>query len=113
MKMDIGQQIRLLRKNQGLSIQEFAKTMNVSVGYLSNLETGKAETIPLSFLKKLQTDFSFFPAEQNGTLNDPFSLRLQQLNKMLITLQESHPEVADYYMNHLERGIPLFMKRQK
>ncbi|MEH7747362.1 helix-turn-helix domain-containing protein [Neobacillus drentensis] len=111
MLADIGQQIRLLRKNRGFTIQQFAQIMDVSVGYQSNLETGKAETISISFLNKLQEEFSFVPFVSDKTsLDDQFSIRLHHLNTMLRNLQETDPEIVDYYLNHLERGIHLFKK---
>jgi transcriptional regulator with XRE-family HTH domain len=108
---DIGQQIRLLRKNRGLTIQQFAQIMDVSMGYQSNLETGKAETIPISFINKLQEEFSFVPFVPNETsLDDPFSIRLHHLNNILRKLQETDPEIVDYYLSHIERGIHLYKK---
>jgi transcriptional regulator with XRE-family HTH domain len=109
---DFGQRIRMLRKNRSLTIQQFAQIMDVSVGHQSNLETSKAETIPISYLNKLQKEFLFVPYEQNEqSSDDPFSLRLKQLNIMLKNLQETHPELVDYYLSHIELGIHLLNKK--
>ena len=53
MIQNLGQTIRNLRKQKGISLQNFAEQIEVSPGYLSNLETQKTDTISLTLLSKL------------------------------------------------------------
>jgi transcriptional regulator with XRE-family HTH domain len=111
---NIGLVIRELRSTHNLSISELAEKLNVSVGYLSNLETGKSETVQLSFLNKLQEEFHLFPPnlEELQTFGE-FEARLLHATHLLKSLSESHPEQADYFLEMIEKGTRLFLDEQK
>jgi transcriptional regulator with XRE-family HTH domain len=111
---DIGQKIRTLRTQRGLSIQDLAKKLDVSVGYLSNLETGKRENIQFTLLQKLQEEFSLFSPELGDTLekNDDFELRLLHINQLLRKLNEVDQEQSDYLISLVEKGTELFTKEK-
>lgn len=49
----LGQTIRNLRKQKNITLNDFADKLDISAGYLSNLETGKTDTISLQLLVKL------------------------------------------------------------
>jgi transcriptional regulator with XRE-family HTH domain len=105
----IGQRIRTLRKQKGISLNAFAEKLNVSPAYLSNLETGKTDTIQLSLLEKLQEELSLLPVETTHSNNSEFDIRIQHVMQHLKELEQKHPEIADYLLSTLERGVQLFL----
>jgi transcriptional regulator with XRE-family HTH domain len=111
---NIGQRIRLLRKKCGYSIQNFAQKLDVSVGYLSNLETGKSETIQLSLLQQLHHEFGLFDSETIQKLDndEDFEIRLLHANHLLRTLHTNNKEQSDYLLSLVEKGADLFNKEK-
>jgi transcriptional regulator with XRE-family HTH domain len=105
----IGQRIRTLRKQKGISLNAFAERLNVSPAYLSNLETGKTDTIQLSLLEKLQEELSLLPVETTHSSDSEFDIRIQHVMRQLKELEQKHPEIADYLLSTLERGVHLFL----
>jgi transcriptional regulator with XRE-family HTH domain len=105
----IGQRIRTLRKQKGISLNAFAEKLNVSPAYLSNLETGKTDTIQLSLLEKLQEELSLLPVETTHSNDSEFDIRIQHVMRQLNELEQKHPEIADYLLSTLERGVHLFL----
>ncbi|QSB48701.1 helix-turn-helix domain-containing protein [Parageobacillus toebii] len=109
MLQHIGERIRVLRKQKGISLNAFAEKLNVSPAYLSNLETGKTDTIQLSLLEKLQEELSLLPVETTHSSDSEFDIRIQHVMQQLKELEQKHPEVADYLLSTLERGVHLFL----
>jgi transcriptional regulator with XRE-family HTH domain len=107
---NLGQHIRLLRKQKGIGLNEFAEMIDVSSGYLSNLETGKTDTIQLSLLQKLQDELFLFPISSNTT-DDLMGLRLKKLENQLKELEQHHPEGVEYLLTTLEKGIDVLSKK--
>lgn len=112
MLSQLGKMIRASRTQKGININDYAAKLGVSAGYLSNLETGKTDTVNLSLLEKLNEDLFLF---QNGTidenLEDHFQLRLKIVNELLNNLKKANPEEAEYLLSFVEKGIELFDKR--
>lgn len=103
-----GQTIRTLRIQKGISLNAFAEQLGVSTGYLSNLETGKTDTIPLHLLATLQQELGIFvslPQEE-----DPFTIRANASFSSLRILHQTNEEAANYLLESLEKGIHLFSK---
>jgi transcriptional regulator with XRE-family HTH domain len=103
-----GQTIRTLRIQKRISLNAFAEQLGVSTGYLSNLETGKTDTIPLHLLATLQQELGIFvslPQEE-----DPFTIRANASFTSLRTLHQSNEEAANYLLESLEKGTHLFSK---
>ncbi|WP_026584006.1 helix-turn-helix domain-containing protein [Bacillus sp. J33] len=113
MLKSFGQRIRCLRERKGVTLNAYAKQLGVSAGYLSNLETGKTETIPLSLLETLQKEFAIFPIASSDNedvhLTDRFS-SIQQQYQSLVPL---NPEAAEYLLSSFENGIVYFLKEKK
>jgi transcriptional regulator with XRE-family HTH domain len=109
MLQHIGERIRVLRKQKGISLNAFAERLNVSPAYLSNLETGKTDTIQLSLLEKLQEELSLLPVETTHSIDSEFDIRIQHVMRQLKELEQKHPKVADYLLSTLERGVHLFL----
>lgn len=107
MFQDLGQQIRTIRQKKGLGLNAFAEILDVSSGYLSNLETGKTDTIQLKLLDKLQEELSLVPIMPKET-EHPIEERLLQLIMPLIEVAEKDPKAANYLLNSLESGINFF-----
>lgn len=104
---NLGKQIRELREENGITLNDFAKQLNVSAGYLSNLETGKTENVPLTLLERLNDELLLFPNEAHQ-LEDTLSKRLKRLELQLRQLSERQPEIAEFLLKQMENGISWF-----
>lgn len=108
MLQNIGSRIRTLRTNKGISLNAFAEKLNVSPGYLSNLETGKTDTIQFSLLEKLQSELHILPLESEDL--DELDLRMKHAKQLLAKLEHSNPEAAHYLLTTFEKGLELLLK---
>ncbi|WP_088356755.1 helix-turn-helix domain-containing protein [Bacillus cereus] len=113
MLQNLGKTIRSLRKHKGITLNEFANQLNVSPGYLSNLETAKTDTITFSLLEQLQKELNLFPALTQETDSSPHELhfRLQRLFQMIQQVHDTNPELANYFISHLEKGLQLYQEK--
>ena len=108
MLQNLGTRIRTIRTNKGISLNAFAERLDVSPGYLSNLETGKTDTIQLSVLEKLQNELYLLPLK-DGT-SDELESRLNHALERLRDLEKLNPDAAQYLLNTFERGLELLLK---
>ncbi|TYS87716.1 helix-turn-helix domain-containing protein [Rossellomorea aquimaris] len=109
MLQDIGERIRILRTSKGISLNSFAEKLDISTGYLSNLETGKTDTIQLSLLQALQEElhlFSFYKDEV-----DELESRLLNLKDKLKQLEETNPQAANFLISTIEKGIEVYLPK--
>ena len=107
----LGQTIRNLRKQKGISLQNFAEQIEVSPGYLSNLETQKTDTISLTLLAKLNEEFDLFPSlNHTACPQHELHFRLDRVCELLKTLHDTNPELANYFISHIEQGLILYQK---
>lgn len=106
----LGQTIRTLRKHKGITLNDLATTLKVSPGYLSNLETMKTDTVSLSFLQQLQEELNLFPAltQETDSPHHELHFRLQRLCHMLQQVHDTKPELANYFISHIEKGLQLY-----
>lgn len=110
---NLGQQIRLFRQQKGISLNSYAQELGVSPGYLSNLETGKTDTIQLSLLDKLQKELMLVPNVSNAeTEHYEIELRLQRIKTLLIQLHKRQPDAVEYLLNTIEQGINVFQNKR-
>jgi transcriptional regulator with XRE-family HTH domain len=109
MLQNIGPRIRTLRTNKGIGLNEFAELLDVSSGYLSNLETGKTDTIQLSLLEKLQSELHILPIESASS--DELDSRLNHAKQLLKELENSNPEAVNYLLSTLEKGLELLLRK--
>ncbi|EEK76906.1 transcriptional regulator [Bacillus cereus R309803] len=108
----LGQTIRNLRKQKNITLNEFSEKLNISAGYLSNLETGKTDTISLQLLVKLDEELELFPSlNQKTSTNHELDFRLDRMCHLLKTLHNTHPSLADYFISHIEEGLELFSRK--
>lgn len=108
---NIGQRIRLIRTNKGISLNEFAELIGVSSGYLSNLENGKTDTIQLSLLDKLQSNYSLLPIESKTT--DELDNRINHIKHQLHRLNSNNPEGTEFLIATIEHGLDLLLKKKE
>ena len=111
MLQNLGQHIRTLRTQKGIGLNVFAEQLGVSSGYLSNLETGKAESIHLSLLEKLQDELFLFPVH-SGTSDNVTDIRLSKIKHQLEELDRLNPEGVDYLLTTMEKGLNLLLKEK-
>ncbi|WP_345243236.1 helix-turn-helix domain-containing protein [Pontibacillus salipaludis] len=110
MFQDLGKRVRMLREQKGIGLNTYAKTLGVSPGYLSNLETGKTDTIELTLLSKLQDEFTIFPLQKEESEID---YRLSRILEQLKTLNNFDPLAVDYLLQTIEKGIEVMNKGMK
>ncbi|GAB6491913.1 TPA: helix-turn-helix transcriptional regulator [Bacillus cereus] len=110
MLQHLGQTIRTLRKHKHITLNKFAAKLNVSPGYLSNLETAKTDTITLDLLQKLQEELNLFPAltQETDSQHHELDFRLQRLRQVLQQVHNTTPELANYFIAHVEKGLELY-----
>ncbi|WML45410.1 helix-turn-helix transcriptional regulator [Neobacillus sp. PS3-40] len=101
---NFGEVIRKIRIEQGFGLNEFAKILDVSPGYLSNLETGKTNTIQLSILKKIQGKLHILPINEE-IINSPISFRLHKLEHQLIDSYEVDRQMTELLIHQIESTI--------
>jgi len=107
--LEFGQQIRQLRELKGVSLNQFAKELDVSPAYLSNLEKGKTETIQLPVLSKIQEKLLISYLSSNPSLE--VDVRIQHACSLLQALQQQAPEKADFLLHILEKGLQAYQVR--
>lgn len=108
---DIGNQIRTLRKKKGLGLEELATTIGVSRGYLSNLETGKTDSIQMSILEKLQHELNLFPEHLFKSSMDEeteFDIELKRIIQLLKQLNNQDPKEAEFLFHMIEKRFEIF-----
>ncbi|MFS0783226.1 helix-turn-helix domain-containing protein [Bacillus sp. 1P06AnD] len=109
MLQHFGQQIRDLRKRRGIGLNEFAKELQVSSGYLSNLETGKSETIKFNVLEKIQDELQVLPLETSSS----YSVRLQRIEQQIAELEKEDPLYTEFLIQNLEHSIEWYKNQKK
>ena len=102
-----GQHLRQIRQLKGIGLNEFAKELGVSPAYLSNLETGKTQTIQLEVLNKLQNELQIFVATEEFQ-SDVIQMRIERITCLLKELYGSDSSAAEYLMTMVEQGFELF-----
>ncbi|NHN33759.1 helix-turn-helix domain-containing protein [Paenibacillus agricola] len=102
-----GQQLRQIRQQKGFGLNEFAKDLGVSPAYLSNLETGKTQTIQLEILSRLQNELHMI-VDEDEPVSDHAALRVERISGMLQDLYHSNQPAAEYLMVMMEQGMELF-----
>lgn len=110
MLQHLGQTIRILRKHKHITLNEFAAKLNISPGYLSNLETAKTDTITLDLLQKLQEELNLFPAltQETDSQHHELHFRLQRLCQVLQQVHDTAPELANFFIAHVEKGLEIY-----
>ncbi|EPC8419166.1 helix-turn-helix domain-containing protein [Bacillus paranthracis] len=113
MIQNLGQTIRNLRKQKNITLNDFAEKLNISAGYLSNLETAKTDTISLQLLVKLNEELDLFPSlNQTSSPYHELHFRLDRMCQLLKSLHDTDPKLANYFISHIEEGLELFKQKQ-
>lgn len=103
-----GQQLKQVRQQKGFELNEFAKELGVSPVYLSNLETGKTQTIQLEVLSRLQNELYLIMDEDEG-IDEQTAIRIERISSMLHDLYKLNQPAAEYLMAIVEQGIEVFV----
>ncbi|SEN81116.1 Helix-turn-helix domain-containing protein [Mesobacillus persicus] len=103
---DFGSMIRAHREQKGYTLNDFAHRIGVSPGYLSNLETGKTDTIRLHVLERLQQELDIHPLQ---TDEQRLEQRLQRVTLMLQQCQMRNPSLTEHFMTQFEQSLELLM----
>ncbi|PGP39446.1 transcriptional regulator [Bacillus cereus] len=114
MLQHLGQTIRTLRKHKGITLNDLAAKLQVSPGYLSNLETMKTDTVSLAFLEQIQKELNLFPAltQETDSINHELDFRLQRLCQVLQKTHDENSELANYFISHIEKGLEIYQQAQ-
>ncbi|HDR7918707.1 MULTISPECIES: helix-turn-helix domain-containing protein [Bacillus cereus group] len=104
---ELGKHIRTLRTQKGIGLNTFAKQLGVSPAYLSNLETGKTDTIQLSLLQKLQDELHLITMDKSSLIQDETKYRIARASTLLHNLIQQNKPFGYYLLETLEKGIDL------
>ncbi|WP_249414047.1 helix-turn-helix domain-containing protein [Alteribacter keqinensis] len=104
----MGQLIRRLRTENEYGLNDFAREIGVSPGYLSQLETGKTNNIEWETLAKIDNMLGLFTYSSPFKADDPFVFEMEKSFKELKELAEKHPNEADYLLTSLRHGLTFF-----
>ncbi|MCO0597272.1 helix-turn-helix domain-containing protein [Peribacillus butanolivorans] len=107
---NLGGEIRELRIQKGFGLNEFAKILDISPSYLSQLETGKTENVNFTLLQRLQEELALLPL--NLETNDETTARLNRAVQQVKTLQRIDKEAAEFLLHNLESSIEWFMNKK-
>jgi transcriptional regulator with XRE-family HTH domain len=86
---DIGQKIRDLRIEKGLSLQQIADGVCCSKAHIWELETGKSNNPSLGLLKRLAGHFGVTVAGLVGEAVEPGDEQIMKMNRDLKYLSEA------------------------
>jgi len=106
MLLDLGEKMRELRLQKGYGLNEFAKILNISPSYLSQLETGKTENISFSLLQRFQEELALLP------LNLDQNSRLSRLLQQMSLLKKVDEESYEFVLFSLESNIKWFIEKK-
>jgi transcriptional regulator with XRE-family HTH domain len=101
---NLGKKIRNLRLTRNISISEFAYELGVSGSYLSNLETGKTDSIKIETLEVLYRKFGMFKESSETNFSNE---RMVCCFNLLDELKKEKPAAVDYYLELIEKGVKL------
>lgn len=95
-KLQIGERIRLLRKAKGLTQAEFSESINISVNFLSEVETGKkslsVENLQnLCRIHEISADYILFGHSEQST--EESEMIISELNTMP---KKCYPYILEY-----------------
>ncbi|MGM9986446.1 MAG: helix-turn-helix domain-containing protein [Bacillaceae bacterium] len=108
MIQELGKHIRDLRNRKGIGLNEFAKELDVSAGYLSNLETGKSKTITFDVLEKIQNELNILPLESRS----PYTHRMKRIEYQLSELEKKNPIYSEFILHNMESSIEWFKQQE-
>ncbi|PLT28197.1 helix-turn-helix domain-containing protein [Peribacillus deserti] len=109
---DFGLRVRRIRENKGISLNQYAKKLGVSSGYLSNLETGKTDKIPLTLLETLQKELVILPMNPAIHGQDDTAFRLSRLRQRHHELMARNSEAAEFLLASFEHGLDYFLNKE-
>lgn len=112
MESSFGSTIRKIREQKRIGLNEFAKELGVSAGYLSNLETGKTDTVRLGVLHKLQHDLNIYPVSENGH-NSEIEIRIERLSYLIRDCYQIDSTFTNYFLSTIEEGLDLVLKNNR
>ena len=101
----IGNRVRLIRKQKGLSQQQLSEKAGVGIDYISNLET-KGSNIKIDTLEKILSALDITPS----TL---FESRISPQNPQLEALAEQLAEIPQASQEQLLEAFQLLIKTVK
>ncbi|MFS0558187.1 helix-turn-helix domain-containing protein [Brevibacillus sp. 179-C9.3 HS] len=109
---DFGAHIRSVRKQKGIGLNAFAEKIGVSPAYLSNLETGKTQTIHLQLLAQLQSELALLPLATENVKSET-ELRVHRMSSRLIDLYRQNPREAMFLLTIVEQGIEFLLSENE
>lgn len=101
----IGNRIRLIRKEKGLSQQQLSEKAGVGIDYISNLET-KGSNIKIDTLEKILIALDLTPPEL-------FESRITPQNPQLEVLADQLAELPEVSQAQLLEAFQLLIKAVK
>ena len=106
-RAEVGQRIRQLRKNKGLSIEELAHLAGVHPNYLSEAECGK-KNFSLTTIEKIAKALDAAVAELFSGKTASYSPKTRGTNKLAYLLMDAGPKEMDFII----RTAKFILKRK-
>jgi transcriptional regulator with XRE-family HTH domain len=106
MQQQLGETIRKYRNKKGYTIKQLADKLNISIGLLSNIETGKTDSFQLNLLNnfvneleipisELKLFFKPYPVEElNTTMTKDFSKINSSLEILINAFYEASSQLS-------------------
>lgn len=108
-KLTIGKHVKWLRKEKGYTQQELAESVEISINYLSNIETGKdlcSTKVLVAIANELDASVDFILGENlNINLKSPNNELMQNIKQHLLTLNDKGLEHLLKYLSIMKKEI--------
>lgn len=79
MPYQLGETIRKYRKQTGYTMTQLANKLEISIGLLSNIETGKTESLQLNLLNKIVKTLDI-PLSELQLFSEPYPIKELNIN---------------------------------
>ncbi|MBE6069179.1 MAG: helix-turn-helix transcriptional regulator [Clostridium lundense] len=79
MQHQLGETIRKYRKQKGYTMAQLANKLEISIGLLSNIETGKTDSLQLNLLNNLVKTLAIPPSELQ-LFSEPYPIKELNIN---------------------------------
>ncbi|KEI06590.1 DNA-binding protein [Clostridium sp. K25] len=110
MQQKLGKTIRSYRNKKGYTITELANKLNVSVGLISNIETGKTDSFQLVLLNNIIKELDI-PLSEVRLFSTPYTI--DNLNTKCKNINKIQPQINSLINSFIETSSVLDFNKDK